>query len=414
MTARFCFTTAFSPLVVGSDPQERIAGKYLAALAAIGGEATEAVESDAACPLFVFVATGGTEQLVLDIRAARATRAPDEPVLLIAHPANNSLPASLEVLARLQQDGERGRVFYLTGPDDRDGLARIDAAIHDLAVRRTLHAARLGLIGPASDWLVASMPEPAVVREAWGPEIVPIPIAELEERIANVPANEIEAAVGLLAEGAAACIEPGAVDLAAAARVYAAMRQLVTEHELDAVTVRCFDLVLDLKTTGCFALSELTDAGVIAGCESDLVSTVGLLWTHLLLGTTPWMANPSQVDEAANVLVLAHCTVPRGLVENIRLRSHFESGLGVGIQGDLAHGPVTLARIGGKSMERLWLAEGTIIATGDNEDLCRTQAHVQLSRGHVSELLSAPLGNHIIVVAGHHADRLASWWKTIR
>jgi L-fucose isomerase-like protein len=187
----------------------------------------------------------------------------------------------------------------------------------------------------------------------------------------------------------------------------------VKAHRLDALTVRCFDLLLSDKTTGCFALSELTDHGIIAGCEGDLVSTMGLLWSAVLTGEVPWMANPAHLDETSNSLVLAHCTVPRSLVERYRLRSHFESGIGVGIQGDIPHGPVTLLRIGGTMMDELWLAEGAITANGDAENLCRTQVSITLSRGHVSELLHAPLGNHIVLVRGHHADRLAQWWETM-
>jgi len=314
----------------------------------------------------------------------------------------------------VQQDDLRGRILYLRGADDTEGLARVEAALHDVAVRRQLHGTRLGLIGPASDWLVASMPSPGTVSDSWGPEVLPIPVAELEARYRTVSEDAIESAVALLREGVASIVEPDAPGLRDSARMYVAMRELVAEHRLDALTLRCFDLLLSDKTTGCFALSALTDSGVISGCESDLVSTIGLLWAQLLLGETPWMANPSQLDVEANTLVLAHCTVPRGLVENVRLRSHFESGLGVGIQGDLALGPVTLLRIGGKAMDRLWVAEGAITATGDNENLCRTQAHIALSRGHVTELLHAPLGNHTILVSGHHADRLVEWFESVR
>jgi L-fucose isomerase-like protein len=198
-----------------------------------------------------------------------------------------------------------------------------------------------------------------------------------------------------------------------AAQVERALQGLVTDFGLGAVTVRCFDLVLDRKTTGCFALAELNDAGIVAGCEGDLVSTVGLLWVRLLLGTTAWMANPAQLDEASDTVVLAHCTVPRTMVNEYRLRSHFESGMGVGIQGVLPNGPVTLLRIGGARMERLWLAEGEIVGSGDSEDLCRTQAHVRLTDGRVAELLEAPLGNHIVLVPGHHADTLLGYWEML-
>ena len=125
------------------------------------------------------------------------------------------------------------------------------------------------------------------------------------------------------------------------------------------------------------------------------------------------MANPAQLDPNSNTLWLAHCTVPRSLVESYSLRSHFESGLGVGIQGALPTGPVTLLRIGGKKMDRLWLAEGEILRSGDAENLCRTQVEIHLTRGGtVADLLLAPLGNHLVLAFGHHLNRLQSWHES--
>ncbi len=197
-------------------------------------------------------------------------------------------------------------------------------------------------------------------------------------------------------------------------RSYLALDDLVEKYGLDAVTVRCFDLIKQLKTTGCFALAELSDRGVIAGCEGDLVSTVGLLWAHRLLGQTPWMANPARLDPTRNVLWLAHCTVPRRLVQSYALRSHFESGLGVGIQGRFAPGPVTVFRIGGKAMDQLWIAQGQILQSGDDETLCRTQVKIELEAGaRVSDLLERPLGNHVILALGHHAERMRGWWRNL-
>lgn len=412
MTVRFGFLPLAS-ILVPEEQRSSITGAYEDALAALGGEPWSVADITGSEPMFYLVATGGTEGLILSVRETRSITAPGEPVFLIAHPGNNSLPAALEVLARMHQDGLAGRVFYLSGPDDADGLAQITSAIDDVRVLNALRSARIGLIGPPSDWLVASMPAPSVVRDMWGPEVVTIDMAELVSRIEAVSDAAIEPGVRSLVTGSTECVEPSESELSAVARVHAGMRELITHHALDAVTLRCFDLVLEHSTTGCFALSQLADDDIMAGCEGDLVSTIGLMWTHLLTGEMPWMANPAQLDEEANTLVLAHCTVPRSMVERYRLRSHFESGLGVGIQGIIPEGDVTLVRIGGAAMEQLWIAEGVITRSGDAENLCRTQVHVRLTDGHVSDLLLAPLGNHIVLIRGHHGDRLWSWWESM-
>jgi L-fucose isomerase-like protein len=404
---RFAFHAAVSPI---HDPAalRELVESYAAPLRALGGQGWDPAAPEA-LPLVVFVATGGTERGILE----NARFDPREPALLLAHPGHNSLPAALEVLARLQQSGVRGAIHYLAGPGDAAGLRNLAEAIHDRAVRRALVGSRIGLVGEPSDWLVASSPTAETVAEVWGPTVVPIPL----ESILSEPDADIVTRGAALARdfraGAEALVEPSEADLLPAAGVHAMLRRVVEANRLDAVAVRCFDLVVKKQTTGCLALAQLNDEGVVAGCEGDLAATVAMLWLRHLVGTVSWMANPSRVDLARGVLSLAHCTVPRTLAGVYRLRSHFESGLGVGLQGTMATGPVTLVRIGGARMERLWAVEGYLVHDTDHEDLCRTQVEVEVGRGVLEDLLARPLGNHQVVVRGHHAEALKRWHRTM-
>jgi L-fucose isomerase-like protein len=397
--------------MLGEAEIEGIIGPFLEALASVGGlRESECPDSDH--PTFLLVATGGSEGVIMEWWSRRRPSAADQPLWLIAHPGNNSLPAALEVLARLQQDGVPGRIVYLRGPDDERGLDEIAEAAHGLEVKRWLEAARIGLVGTPSDWLVASMPDADIVAGSWGPEVLPVDMDDVVALLDTGAVSEVDGLVDELVGGADKVHEPSPAEIRDVAKVYLALKKTVADRKLDALTVRCFDLVMNQKTTGCFALAQLTDDGVIAGCEGDLVSTIGLMWARQLLETTPWMANPAQFDPDGNSLWLAHCTVPPSLVERYSLRSHFESGLGVGIQGELANGPVTLLRIGGKAMDQVWLAEGEIIASGSADNLCRTQAEIRLtSGGSVDDLLRSPLGNHLVLVNGHHRQRLDSWCR---
>jgi L-fucose isomerase-like protein len=398
--------------LLSDEDFERIVGPYAEALEALGGAIGSTTDLDRPEPIFYLVATGGTEGEVMALDGRRFAVDPDGPVHLIAHPDANSLPAALEVLARLRQDGRHGRIFYVAGPDDGDGFDAIATAASDLATHRRLADVRIGLVGEPSDWLVASSPEPQVVADTWGPTVVPISMEEVEAEMSGDLPGESLPVLTSLTDGATAIQEPSPADSEMVVKVSEVLEALVNRHQLDALTVRCFDLVLNQQTTGCFALARLNDNGVIAGCEGDLVSTMAMLWAHELLGETPWMANPAQLDEAENTVWLAHCTVPMSMVDDYRLRSHFESGLGVAIQGTIPNGPVTLIRLGGPEMTEVWLADGDVVAHGDSESLCRTQAKVRLATGNVTDLLTAPLGNHLVMVRGHHAEHLRSWHDT--
>ncbi len=382
---------------------------YRAGLASIGGTVSHEAPEAWQTPVF-FLLTGGTEAAVLERWRAYRARVPRAGLLLLAHPGNNSLPAALETLARAQQEGAAGRLVYLTGPDDTAGWQALQEATRAFGAWERLTQTRLGLIGKPSDWLVASSPAPELVTAVWGPAVVSLDMTALLAELEQVPPDARAEAMADLIREAQVIAEPQSSDLEEAARVYVALQRLAHVHALDALTIRCFDLVLTRKTTGCYALSRLTDSGLIAGCEGDLPSALGMLWAALLLEETPWMANPARINVARNALVLAHCTVPRRLVTRYAVRSHFESGLGVGLQGAIAPGPVTVLRIGGKDLRALWVAEGTLLPTAQEENLCRTQAEIALSAPYtVNELLARPLGNHLVMVRGHHARTLREW-----
>lgn len=384
----------------------------LAALRAAGGRPWEADELDRPEPFVVVVATGGTEHRVLETWAARVAGRRAGAAVLVTHPGHNSLPAALEALARLHQDGQRGRIVHLPGVDLEADEAAVRAAVRELQAWSDLVDCRLGLVGAPSDWLVASMPSPTAVSSRWGPTVVPIPIADLVERTREVPWRAVRSLAADLIVASEGLDEPEPPALVDASRVYPALRALADEHRLDALSVRCFDLVTELRTSGCVALAQCNDDRLVAGCEGDVVSTLGMLWVERLLDRVPWMANPATVDPVAGTVSLAHCTVPRSIVSGYRLRSHFESGEGVGIEGHLPTGPVTVARLGGRQLDQVWIAEGEIVADGADPHRCRTQIDVRLDRGGtVDDLLRRPLGNHLVVVAGHHGDRLRSWWE---
>jgi L-fucose isomerase-like protein len=278
--------------------------------------------------------------------------------VLLAHPSQNSFPARLEILARLQQQGRRGEIVFLDDGEDGDRALRHVAAA--AAARARLAGRRLGCVGAPSDWLVASLPTAAAVAGAWGVELVDVDLPEVLDAVRAVPAAETAPLIADLLGAADAVVEPAPADLQDAAAVLVALRAVFARHDLHACTVRCFDLVTRLRTTGCYALSRLNDEDLIAGCEGDVPSTLTMMWLHALAGEVPFMANPQQVDVPGGRLWLSHCTIGRSLLEGYRVRSHFESGLGVAIEGRLAPQPVTIARIGGADVRQVFVADGRV------------------------------------------------------
>jgi L-fucose isomerase-like protein len=359
------------------------------------------VSGESDVPDVLLLVTGGTERLAL----LAIDRMPG-PVFLLAHTELNSFPAALEVAACLRQRGRSGRIYLLDDGDD-PSLGRL--ARH-LEVRRRLQSVRLGRIGVPSDWLVASMPSAELVRTTWGPTVVDVPMDDVFAAMRNADAAETQRVRDHVTANAHTVREPSPLDLDAAARVAVALRAVIRAHRLDACTVRCFDLVSESSTTGCLALSWLLDEGVVAGCEGDVPATLTMLWMQLMTDRPGFMANPQDLDPAAGTLWLAHCTIARSLVSRYSLRSHFESSLGVGIEGDVPPGPATVARVGGADLRALFVADAEVLGNGTSLRRCRTQVLLRLAAD-LRELLERPLGNHHVLLPGHWAADLREYHK---
>ena len=58
-----------------------------------------------------------------------------------------------------------------------------------------------------------------------------------------------------------------AEEIEKALNVYGGCQRLIEKYKLDAITVRCFELINYVPTTGCLALAILNTEGIPAACE---------------------------------------------------------------------------------------------------------------------------------------------------
>jgi L-fucose isomerase-like protein len=378
---------------------------FAGSLATLNGQEVSFQAIDAEIPLIMLVISGGTESLIAECVARRHPAYGHEPVILLAHPGSNSLAASLEALALIRQKGLKGKIIFFKTSSDATAMSGLHDTVKSMFVNRRLRQSRVGLVGKPSEWLVASTFDDSVFAATWGIQIMHYTLEQVFHSLADKAAlnqENIEAVSGFAA----------GAPFIQAFQVFKLLDHLAKNEKLDAVSVECFSLFTRYQTHGCFALSRLNDSGVVAGCEGDLVSTLAMLWVKHLLGQNSWMANPVEIDREKRTLWLAHCTVPTSMVTEFNEATHFETGCGVAIAGKLANGPVTLLRIGGTGLEKIWVADAEIIETGKSPNRCRTQALIKFNDADaLHELVHHPLGNHVILTSGKHAEKFHSWWK---
>lgn len=194
-----------------------------------------------------------------------------------------------------------------------------------------------------------------------------------------------------------------------ALKIYRGMKSIVDKYKLNAITVRCFDLLGVYNNTGCIGASLLNDEGIIAGCEGYVPSVISMLIMNYITGRPVFMANPSRIDTASNTVTFAHCTLPLCMAENYRLDTHFESGIGVGIKGTIKTGRATVFKFS-SDCKSFFVSGGDLVENLNEKSLCRTQINVKLDED-VRYFFNNPLGNHHLICTGDYSGLFKEFFK---
>ena len=345
----------------------------------------------------LFIATGGVERLVI-----QHFESLPRPAIILADGMQNSLAAALEISSWLRGRGMKSEILH---GELSEIIKRIFVLHSNFMAQRSLFGMRIGVIGAPSGWLIASNVDYLLAKRRWGVEYTDVALDRIYEYYAQITDDEVGEACARLAGKALACREASPEDMIKAMRLYRAIRKIVDEDRLSALTLSCFRLIEQTGTTGCLALSLLNDEGIIAGCEGDLQSIFTMLTAKVLTGKPAFMANPSMINARTNEIILAHCTIGIAQTEQFIIRNHFETESGIGIQGILPTGDVTIVKCGGECLDEYYLGTGTLIENTNYINMCRTQVRVKMNTP-ADYFLKNPLGNHHILLQGNYENSL--------
>lgn len=244
---------------------------------------------------------------------------------------------------------------------------------------------RLGIIGKPSDWLIASTYDKETVAKTFGFELVDIPIEEVTS-LGKVDGGK---------EGAEL--------------IYQRLKSIIAKYDLSGLTLRCFDLLTTVYNTGCWALAKLNSEGIPAACEGDVPTLITMMIAKQISGCPGFQANPARIErqkggeaerQKGSEMLFAHCTLPLSMCDSYSLTTHFESGIGVAIHGELPLGDYTLMKVSGDG-KRVFAEDVKLIANQYEPNLCRTQVWLEVSEEAVKYFLTHPIANHHVILPGH-------------
>jgi len=351
------------------------------------------IKENALNPVFtiVFIETGGTESQFIKLIDKL-----DKVTILLTSEQNNSLPAALEIKTYLASIKRSGIILFT---DEKGNAEFIRRHAFIQAKKQEMKNKNLAVIGEPSDWLIASTCDYETIKEKFGINIVKIGTTELIDEINKHKSGKVPHFSSLEKKS------NGSEYFYGATEVYLALKRLVSKYNLSGLTIRCFDLLTSIKNTACLALGLLNEEGIIATCEGDVPTLLSMYIAKLVTNQASFQANPSKIDPINNTIMLCHCTLPLNMCTKYSLPTHFESGIGVAIKGELKTGPCTVMKIW-PNLNRMscWGAE-----ISENLNLpgyCRTQINVKFETDNIYHFLNHQFGNHLVVLYGDYSELL--------
>ncbi len=337
----------------------------------------------------ILVQSGGSEGYFLEMEKDLK-----EPYYLLTYGSNNSLAASMEILTYLKNKDKKAEILH-------GSAAYISKRLKAIEEQEITKPVNLGVIGKPSDWLIASNVDYKKCLNKLNINLIDITIDELIAASKEMDISGYEEDTILKFD------EKEVIESKKLSKAFVA---LTDKYNLEGLTVRCFDLLDTIHTTGCLGLSLLNRNKKIGTCEGDIPAMLSMYLLNKITNQPGFQANPSRIDSDKNEIVFAHCTLPIDMAESYDVMTHFESGIGVALRGKMKETDITIFKLN-PNLKDYYVEEGRITENLEESNLCRTQIVIKLDD--VKYFLTAPHGNHHIIVYGKHKDKINQYMANL-
>lgn len=220
----------------------------------------------------------------------------------------NSLTGAYAAGNAIRTSG-RGAFPYVFGAPEEEAVKRsLTVAIAAARVKWDLRHLRLLSVGHTPDGFGFGRALDGEMQRQFGVVMESIEARELINRAKAYSVKEAEEYLALAGEkmvGLGQIDEKNCLDFA---RLYKAYAEYVKEHQVGALSSRCWpDFFTDFGTPVCAVLAMLNDMGIPAGCEADSIGALSMYIGMKLSKTPVFFGDPVSMDEAENTITYWHC-----------------------------------------------------------------------------------------------------------
>lgn len=251
--------------------------------------------------LMICIATWSEDHHLLDLLSYI-----DKPVILRAFPARDtgSLCCAHQIGAVFTNIGKGYEFIY--GEADHTACAQKAKEIATAyALRTCMSRVRMGAIGGRVKGMTEIAYDEFSIKEKLGARVVNIDEKELTQKVAEMTDAEAEALLEEKRDMLKGCqVLSSKESLLESMKFYGAMKQLVEEYDLAALSVKCYTTYMGKV---CLGYSILAEEGIVASCEGDVTNALTMKLVYELSGKPVNNTDLLYLDEEKNTILFAHC-----------------------------------------------------------------------------------------------------------
>ena len=251
--------------------------------------------------LLICIATWSEDHHLLDLLSYI-----DKPVILRAFPARDtgSLCCAHQIGAVFTDIG-KGYEFVYGDADNLSCAVKTKDIATAYALANCMSKVRMGAIGGRVKGMTEIAYDEFSIKQKLGARIVNIDEKELTQKVANLTDADAEKLLHEKQDMLHPCkVLSTRESMLESMKFYGAMKELVEEYDLQALSVKCYTTYMGKV---CLGYSILAEEGVVASCEGDVTNALTMKLLYELSEKPVNNTDLLYLDEEKNTILFAHC-----------------------------------------------------------------------------------------------------------
>ena len=251
--------------------------------------------------LLICIATWSEDHHLLDLLSYI-----DKPVILRAFPARDtgSLCCAHQIGAVFTDIG-KGYEFVYGDADNVECALKTKDIATAYALANCMGKVRMGAIGGRVKGMTEIAYDEFSIKQKLGARIVNLDEKEMTEKVAAITDEEAEKLLEEKKDMLKGCkVLSTKESMLESMKFYGAMKKLVEEYDLQALSVKCYTTYMGKV---CLGYSILAEEGIVASCEGDVTNALTMKLLYELSEQPINNTDLLYLDEEKNTILFAHC-----------------------------------------------------------------------------------------------------------